>query len=119
MRNPGVRFMHAYPGFVRTPLMSSSSSPLLRFASPLLVTLAYPLSTSPEDCAERMWSALYDSEQYGPGAWRVGSKGENLGKKEAWIGDERLRRAVWEHTEGEVVRLRGSDEEGSVDRVGV
>ncbi|KAF8885862.1 hypothetical protein CPB84DRAFT_1787989 [Gymnopilus junonius] len=77
---PNVTFIHAFPGFVRTSLGSSSPSPTLRIVSPSCSPSLVPSPTAVK-----------------PGAWRVGSKGEDLGMKRHF-GDEVQRKKVWEHT---------------------
>ncbi|KAI0366139.1 NAD(P)-binding protein [Pilatotrama ljubarskyi] len=98
-QNPGISFIHIHPGFVRTPLLSTSH-PILRFLNPLTYALAYPFSTAPEDCAEHM---LYGLLQSGPGLSRRNPKGDDIGKK-GWHGSEEEKKAVWEHTKEEIER---------------
>jgi hypothetical protein len=43
-----------------------------------------------------MWNAIYNTATK-PGAWRIGSRGEDLGKKR-YFGNEIQREKVWEHT---------------------
>ncbi|KAF8885860.1 hypothetical protein CPB84DRAFT_1787979 [Gymnopilus junonius] len=93
---PNITYIHAAPGFVRTSLGSSSPSPTLRVVSALLVSLARPLSVSQTECGEYMWNAVASTATK-PGAWRIGSKGEDLGMKR-YFGGEEQRRRVWEHT---------------------
>ncbi|PFH49858.1 hypothetical protein AMATHDRAFT_146712 [Amanita thiersii Skay4041] len=103
LRNPSISFIHAYPGFVRTPIMKSSDSALLRTLATPTIGLLYPFTTGVEDCAEYMWHALFNSSARGPGsvgiknAYRTGSRGENLERKR-YYGDETQRRKLWEHT---------------------
>ena len=93
-RHPDLTFIHAYPGMVRTNILASSNTPLLKASSGILSLLTYPVSTAPEDCAEYMWHALLNNSK---GAFRTGSKGENLEKKN-YFGTEEQRRKLWEHT---------------------
>jgi len=55
-----------------------------------------PLYVSPIECGEYMWNAIYHTAS-SPGAWRTGSKGEDLGKSR-YFGDEDQRRKLWDHT---------------------
>ncbi|KAF8148065.1 hypothetical protein B0H34DRAFT_669142 [Crassisporium funariophilum] len=94
-RNPSLSFIHAYPGFVRTNIMASSSSTLLSFSSSLLLGLTYPLSVSAEDCGEHMWYAMLNAKE---GVHRTGSKGEDL-EKTRYFGNEEQRSKLWDHTQ--------------------
>ena len=93
-RNPDLAFIHAYPGVVRTGLMASSDSLILRAVSSIVVPLSYPFSTSYAEAGEYMLHGLFDSTK---GAFRYGSRGENLGMKKA-SGSEEARKRLWEHT---------------------
>ncbi|KAF8148088.1 hypothetical protein B0H34DRAFT_785765 [Crassisporium funariophilum] len=94
-RNPSLSFIHAYPGFVRTNIMASSSSTLLSFSSSLLLGLTYPLSVSAEDCGEHMWYAMLNAKE---GVHRTGSKGEDL-EKTRYFGNEEQSSKLWDHTQ--------------------
>ncbi|KIJ96917.1 hypothetical protein K443DRAFT_10285 [Laccaria amethystina LaAM-08-1] len=65
--------------FVRTNILSSAQSTILRTAS---------------DCAEYMWHGIFNSTK---GAFRIESHGENLGKKR-YFGTETQRKKLWEHS---------------------
>jgi len=93
---PNLSFIHAHPGLVRTPLLTSSPSFLLRASSSLLLTLSRPWNVAAEECAEYMWHAAYKTAAQ-PGAYRTDSLGESLGKKN-YFGDDEQRAKVWEHT---------------------
>jgi NAD(P)-dependent dehydrogenase (short-subunit alcohol dehydrogenase family) len=97
IRYPTIPLIHAYPGIVRTSLLSSSPSALLRYSNYLLTTIFRPLTVSAADCAEYLWHGIYTSSAK-PGAYRVGSDGEDLGKKN-YHGNEEQRTRLWEHTE--------------------
>jgi hypothetical protein len=56
-----------------------------------------PFTVSPADCAEYLWHGMYASSSKA-GAYRVGSHGEDLGKKN-YYGDDEQRTRLWEHTE--------------------
>ncbi|CDO75656.1 hypothetical protein BN946_scf184941.g9 [Trametes cinnabarina] len=98
-QNPDLSFIHIYPGIVRTPLLKTSH-PVLRYLNPLTSALLYPVSVSPEDCAEYMLYALLHS---GDGFHRKTSQGDDMGKTR-WYGTEEERKRVWEHTEEEIQR---------------
>jgi len=92
-KNPDLAFVHAYPGVVRTGIMSSSDSLTLRALS-ILVPLLYPFSTSHAEAGEYMLHGLLNSTK---GAFQFGSRGENLGMKQI-LGTEEARKRLWEHT---------------------
>lgn len=93
---PDLKLIQASPGFVRTALASSSSSPLIRAAS-CLMPLFRPLSVSATECGEYMWNAIWKTADK-PGAWRTGSNGEDIGKTR-YFGTESEREKLWKHTE--------------------
>ena len=92
--NPDLAFIHAYPGAVRTGLLASSDSPILRAASTILIPLSYPFSASYAEAGEYMLHGLLNSTK---GAFRFGSRGENLGMKR-YFGSDEARKRLWEHT---------------------
>ncbi|KAJ3002589.1 hypothetical protein NUW54_g5767 [Trametes sanguinea] len=98
-QNPGLSFVHIFPGIVRTPLLKLTH-PVLRCLNPLLSALLYPVSYSPEDSAEYMLYALLHS---GEGFTRRNSQGDDIGKTR-YYGSEEERRRVWEHTAEEIKR---------------
>ncbi|TFK37860.1 hypothetical protein BDQ12DRAFT_684762, partial [Crucibulum laeve] len=85
--HPSLTFINAYPGFVRTPLLSSS--PTLRelssypFPVPALAAslvalaevMTYPLSRSAEECAEWMWRGVWSSSRASNGKYGENVKG--------------------------------------------
>ncbi|KAG6810407.1 hypothetical protein H0H92_011995 [Tricholoma furcatifolium] len=95
---PSLTFAHAYPGFVRTSLATSSDSTLLKIAYPILMPLAYPFSTSARDTGDYMLHGLLSNKA---GFFRVGSRGEDLGMYR-YFGSEEARKKLWEHTVKEV-----------------
>ncbi|KAI0824812.1 hypothetical protein BC628DRAFT_1321661 [Trametes gibbosa] len=97
--NPDISFVHIHPGVVRTPLLQTSH-PILRFLNPLTYALTYPISNTPEDCAEWM---LYGLLQSGPGLSRRNTKGEDIGKTR-FYGNEEDAKRLWEHTKEETER---------------
>ncbi|KAI0645565.1 hypothetical protein C8Q79DRAFT_1070870 [Trametes meyenii] len=98
-QNPGLSFIHIHPGVVRTNILTTSH-PVLRVLNPLIYALTYPISVSPEDCAEHI---LYGLLQSGPGVSRRNRNGDDIGK-ERFYGTEEEKKAVWEHTEDEIER---------------
>jgi hypothetical protein len=92
--NPRHSFIHAFPGIVRTGLMHSSPSLLLRGIAPFVLALVYFWSVSPEDCAEYMWFGVSRAQ---PGASRMGKIGEDLGSQR-YFGDPYDRQKLWDHT---------------------
>ncbi|TFK38848.1 hypothetical protein BDQ12DRAFT_682599 [Crucibulum laeve] len=113
---PKLTFIHSAPGIVRTTLMATSPSPLLRATSSLLLGLTYPFSRSPAVCAEWMWYGVWNTAKSRsespdakgstsiPGAWRIGEKGQDVGLTR-YFGSEEARKKLWEHTE-EAVRVK-------------
>ncbi|KIK64372.1 hypothetical protein GYMLUDRAFT_71305 [Collybiopsis luxurians FD-317 M1] len=96
-RHPTVTFAHAHPGAVRTNLLSSAEmSALTKKAISLSATLFGFLFTSKESCGEYMLHGVLDVAK-SPGAWRIGSRGEDLAKKR-YYGSEAERKKLWEHT---------------------
>ncbi|TFK38846.1 hypothetical protein BDQ12DRAFT_604984 [Crucibulum laeve] len=109
--HPKLTFIHSAPGAVRTHLLSSSPTLFIRVASSVLGVFAYPLTRSPAECAESMWYGVWNTAKAGakgstsiPGAWRIGSKGQDVGLS-VYFGSEEARKKLWEHTE-EAVRVK-------------
>ncbi|KAF8811630.1 NAD(P)-binding protein [Phlegmacium glaucopus] len=92
--HPKLSFVHAFPGLVRTPILSSSSSALLSLTSSLVMGLVYPFSYSVEDCGENMWYALLGAKD---GFTRTDQKGDDIGMKR-YFGNEVQIKKLWEHT---------------------
>lgn len=65
---------------------------------PVATGLLYPFLTSPRDCGDYLLHGMVTTSS-SPGAFRVGSAGEDLGMPEY---GEQERTALWEHTEKEV-----------------
>jgi NAD(P)-dependent dehydrogenase (short-subunit alcohol dehydrogenase family) len=93
IHNPDMAFTHAYPGLVRTDILKPSQWPL-RWLNPFIYAAMYPVTVSPEVCAEHMLYALFEGEK---GAFRRGDKGEDIGRYN-YHGSEDARNKVWEHT---------------------
>ncbi|KAK0204688.1 hypothetical protein DFS33DRAFT_1373381 [Desarmillaria ectypa] len=98
-------FIHAHPGAVRTNYVYASPSAIFRYTAPLIMGLAYPFLIPPENCAEYMW---HGTLQKAAGAFRIGSRGEDLGKKR-YFGDEEQRQKLWDHTAAMVERTLRSE----------
>ncbi|TFY78380.1 hypothetical protein EWM64_g5634 [Hericium alpestre] len=101
LRNPGIAFGHAFPGGVRTNLLKASDS-LVLHAINVILPLLRPFTVSQDECGEYLWSGLYRSTADKgsgsvPGAWRIGSKGEDLGMAR-YFGSPEQRRKLWEST---------------------
>jgi hypothetical protein len=93
-RNPSLTFAHAYPGAVRTSILTSSESPIMRAASYIIPVLAYPISMSQEDSGEYLLHGLLNSTK---GAPKIGARGEDIGMKRYFVSGE-ARKRLWEHT---------------------
>ncbi|KAK7050574.1 NAD(P)-binding protein [Favolaschia claudopus] len=89
--NPQIQFTHAFPGLTRTPMMLPKHW-ALKPLSPLIKLAAYPLTVTPEVCAEYQLSALFDSK---PGFTRRGRHGDDIGYSPADPSDVMK---LWEHT---------------------
>ncbi|PPR00862.1 hypothetical protein CVT24_000314 [Panaeolus cyanescens] len=81
--NSSIAFLHSTPGVVRTNALAASPSARLRLVN-CLMPLAAPFMTTPEECASYQWHGIYTTskteEGQDAGAWRIGSKGEDLKK---------------------------------------
>ncbi|KAA1466915.1 NAD(P)-binding protein [Dentipellis sp. KUC8613] len=110
-RNPGIVFAHASPGAVRTNLLKASDSWLLH-AIDVVLPLMRPITVSQDECGEYLWSGLYRAAASGgsgavTGAFRIGSKGQELGM-DRYYGSPEERRGVWSHTV-KVTKTRDAD----------
>ncbi|KAL1695579.1 hypothetical protein GGG16DRAFT_45184 [Schizophyllum commune] len=99
--HPTISFVHAYPGIVKTDLLSNASSPVLKALHCIMDPFITLIGNTAENCAELMWYAMYQS---GPGFARINPKGENIGMNE-YYGSEEAKELVWEHSL-EVTRSR-------------
>ncbi|KAG6815233.1 hypothetical protein H0H93_010493 [Arthromyces matolae] len=93
-RNPDITFVHAYPGFVRTPLYSSADTAMFRGILSVMMTLVRPFSTSSAETGEYMLHSILSRQ---PGWYRVGSRAEDLGMKN-FFGSDEARKRLWEHS---------------------
>ena len=92
--NPKLSFVHIFPGVVSTNMLSSSNNPLLSISGKVLMPLLKPFMTSPADCAQYMWYALHTNNG---GAFRAGSKGEDMGKV-GYFGNREQMEKLWQHS---------------------
>jgi len=90
-RYPQLSFIHTYPGFVNTPLITRDK-PIM---GTLMGPLARLLGVKPEDCAEYMLYPLL-SKECEKGAFFRDNHGNEV-KKNKYVTDE-TRKKVWEHT---------------------
>ena len=74
--------------------MSSARTPWMRAIAPVANTLARPFSVTQEQCADYLWSGLLNNTD---GAFRIGSKGENI-EKQGYYGSDELSQKLWEHS---------------------
>jgi hypothetical protein len=79
---------------VRTGLMTSSDSPIVRASAALIMPLSHLFSTSLEETGNYMLHGLLNASK---GAFRVGCRGEDLGL-DKYVGSEEARKILWEHT---------------------
>ncbi|TBU33687.1 NAD(P)-binding protein [Dichomitus squalens] len=96
-QNPGLSFVHTYPGIVRSELLTRSHWSM-RVLNPLLQALFYPVSYSPEDCGEYM---LYALLQAPAGVARYNAQGDDIGRSPLYDAVD-VRTRLWEHTKEEV-----------------
>jgi hypothetical protein len=88
----GISYIHAYPGFVKTP-WGKDFPWYMKFP----LRLVQQLATSPEDCAKQLVEhAIVGPERRGQGFHVMGEKGQ-VGKVTKDHSTE-LREKVWEHT---------------------
>ncbi|TFK90027.1 NAD(P)-binding protein [Polyporus arcularius HHB13444] len=93
--NPDLAFIHINPGAVATSLVRDS-----HWALRPLVALASALAAAPQDCAEYVLYALFQTER---GFSRRNQRGDDIGDlKHYGTDDERER--VWEHSKEEIDR---------------
>ncbi|KAF9026822.1 NAD(P)-binding protein [Hymenopellis radicata] len=96
-QNPGIGFMHIYPGFVDTPAIDDIFTwwPM-RLLAPLVWLQMYFFGVSAEECAEYMLYALLDKSK--EGGWsRRDNHGNDIGSQYYSISEED-KKAVWEHS---------------------
>jgi len=97
---PGISFTHTFPGTVRSDMLRAIGWGA-RIVKPILMTLLYPISISPEECGEyTLWAMLQGNEG---GAFRRDSKGDDIGMSK-YYGSDEAKEKLWAHTEEEINR---------------
>ncbi|KAJ7592622.1 hypothetical protein C8J56DRAFT_1002807 [Mycena floridula] len=91
-RHPKITAMHTYPGGVRTNLGASAHTWYIRAAWKAFMPLLYPFTSSVEECGEYLFHGLLN---HTGGYWRIGSRGEDLGKREYKAGAGKI---LWDHS---------------------
>ncbi|KAF8874838.1 NAD-P-binding protein [Infundibulicybe gibba] len=92
-REPGVAFIHIYPGLVLAPIFLPTAFPF-NILKPIIYLILWFIAVSPEECAEYMLYGLLHGEGQ---TCRLGERGDDLGMKN-YKGTPRARKALWEHT---------------------
>ncbi|ESK95397.1 hypothetical protein Moror_3835 [Moniliophthora roreri MCA 2997] len=104
-RHPKIVFIHAYPGFVKTNILNTAEEQYLRMMVYLL-PLFFWWTVTIDQCGEFLWSGYYRCTPgpeaknrctTGTNAYRIGSKGEDIGMKN-YHGTKEQRAQLWEHT---------------------
>ncbi|KAI0705059.1 hypothetical protein C8T65DRAFT_809887 [Cerioporus squamosus] len=93
--NPDLAFVHICPGAVATPILQSKYWVLRQF-----IALWNVFAIAPEECAEYMLYALFQTER---GFSRRNQKGDDIGNLRHFGSDE-ARERVWEHSKEEIDR---------------
>ncbi|KAH0612187.1 uncharacterized protein H6S33_010239 [Morchella sextelata] len=106
-QNPGIGFIHAFPGFVMTGIGRELPTPLrvlTTVATPLMKCFSVPI----DDCGQG-FTWLGTDEKFRKGLWLVDWKGEStdtrtgskgwMSRSGDWFSEEKMS-AVWEHTMG-------------------
>jgi len=102
-RHPNIPFIHAHPGYVRTPIFHNSPSYLVKLTGFVIFTIGRLFTISSEECAEWMWSIVATVND-GRGSYRMDPHGKDMGKTTKYFGDEEKRKGLWEHTEATIER---------------
>ncbi|KAG8734624.1 hypothetical protein FRC10_011603 [Ceratobasidium sp. 414] len=89
-QHPDMAFVHAYPGFVRTPMVTD-----FHWSMKLFLPIMRPFSVSPADCAQWMLYTLLDP-QFSKGAFFRNNHADDVGRNK--YSTPELRKLVWEHT---------------------
>ncbi|TEB21237.1 hypothetical protein FA13DRAFT_1742246 [Coprinellus micaceus] len=95
-RNPDITFAHAYPGIVRTNILSSSRTPWLRVLNPLMTVLGPLLTVTIEECGTYLWHGLLANAKE-PGAYRIDNNGDVI-REVQYSGDKEVAEKLWQHT---------------------
>ncbi|CAE6504735.1 unnamed protein product [Rhizoctonia solani] len=89
-QHPDMAFIHAYPGIVRTPLLTE-----FHWSMRFLMPLVRLMSVSPAECAQWMLYGLLDPK-FAKGPFFINNHAEDVGANKH--STPALRRLVWEHT---------------------
>ncbi|KII87967.1 hypothetical protein PLICRDRAFT_111764 [Plicaturopsis crispa FD-325 SS-3] len=93
VRHPDIAFTHAFPGVVRTSLISPTTGILKYTLAPVLNVLVYPFSLSLQDSGDYMLHALLSSKK-GPNY--KGSKADDVSRNSSSTPETRQK--LWDHT---------------------
>ncbi|KAJ7055608.1 NAD-P-binding protein [Mycena amicta] len=113
-RDPEITFIHQHPGLVNTDLFKNSPSLSVRLARfvvlPLLLVFGGNNFKSTTHCGENLFYAMRAAPA---GASRFGQDADNLGigvltgkGDKMYAGTERMRIALWDHTESIVASVK-------------
>ncbi|KAF8680540.1 KR domain [Rhizoctonia solani] len=93
-QHPNMAFIHAYPGIVRTPLLTD-----FHWSIKILMPLVHLISVSPAECAQWMLYALFDPK-FTKGPFFItlprNNHAEDAGANK--YSTPALRKLVWEHS---------------------
>ncbi|KAJ1311775.1 hypothetical protein OPQ81_010243 [Rhizoctonia solani] len=89
-QHPDMAFIHAFPGVVRTPMLTE-----FHWSIKILMPLIRMMSVSPAECAQWMLYALLDPK-FAKGPFFINNHAEDVGANKN--STPALRRLVWEHT---------------------
>ncbi|KAF8609834.1 NAD-P-binding protein [Ceratobasidium sp. AG-I] len=89
-QHPDIAFIHAYPGIVRTPMLTN-----FHWSFRLLSPIVNLVTVSPAECAQWMLYTLLDP-QSSEGAFFRNNHAEDVGANK--YSTPELRKLVWEHT---------------------
>jgi NAD(P)-dependent dehydrogenase (short-subunit alcohol dehydrogenase family) len=96
--NANVSFIHAYPGFVKTPL--GDNLPFyIRLPLRAMVAIRRRVVVSPEECAEFMIHGVMGTEK---GYRYIDEKGETITNKT--VANDEMLQKLWEHTRENISR---------------
>ncbi|CAE6428542.1 unnamed protein product [Rhizoctonia solani] len=89
-QHPDMAFIHAFPGIVRTPMLTD-----FHWSMKLLTPLIHLISVSPAECAQWMLYTLLDPK-FAKGSFFLNNHAEDVGANK--YSTPALRKLVWEHT---------------------
>ncbi|KAF8894863.1 hypothetical protein CPB85DRAFT_1257403 [Mucidula mucida] len=99
-QNPGIGFVHIYPGVVYTPAVNQLYESMwgpLKLLAPLVWLKFWLYGVQPEECAEYMLYALLDSKPKERGWSRRDEHGDDIGMR-CYNISNKDKMAVWEHS---------------------